>query len=210
MAVRDEANDHATPSCLGSVPQQRAAVAANCLTLFATHAAELETNLPVESRGAFRVPEWLAQRRGRISFRSGFVRLFAVTRRRLARFGGGISVPRRDSDPAEGLRRAACTLMRKRGRIMRAGGPIHCLVSVPTRHVDSAGCCGCAFRRREPPVLDVWASLSKRNHATAGLLASPSCGLGPERGCCGCVVRTTRDTFRPIDIPLHAQACSLR
>jgi hypothetical protein len=100
--------------------------------------------------------------------------------------------------------------MCERGRIMRAGGSVQCLLGVPTRHLDSVGRCGGAFRRGEAPVLPMWASLSQRNHATEGFLASLSCGLAPERGCFGCLVRTTRDAFRPIDVPLHAHARSLR
>ena len=93
---------------------------------------------------------------------------------------------------------------------MRAGRPGQCLLSVPARHLDSVGRCGGALRRGEPPVLAMGAFLSKRKHATVSFLASLCCGLAPERGCFGCIVRTTRDAFRPIDVPLHAHARSLR
>jgi hypothetical protein len=135
------------------------------------------------------------------------VRHLAVARRRLARLGGGISVPRCHRDPPEGLRRSGCTVMGERGRIMRAGRPIQGLLSMPARHPDSMGGGGGTFRRGEPTVL---ASVSKRNHATAGFLASLPRGLAPERGRFGCLVRTPRDAFRPIDTPLHVHARSLR
>jgi hypothetical protein len=131
---------------------------------------------------------------------------FAVPRCCLARLDGGISVPRCHIDPPEGLRRGGCALMCERGSIMRAGRPIQCLISVPARYPDSVGCGAGAFRRGEPAV---FASISKRNHPTAGFLASLCRGFAPERGRFGCLVRTPRDAFRPIDTPLHVHARSL-
>jgi hypothetical protein len=81
---------------------------------------------------------------------------------------------------------------------------------VSLRGSDRFGGGGCAFSRRQPPVVAVWVLRSKLSNATRRRLASSARRLSTKCGRFGCGAGATRDVFcavhRYISSPLLQKA----